>query len=383
MQSNLNGVELPNTCILDISATAKTLYSFHSGLFPVQIADLCSIIEAIVLNDHNYLIGDWRGLPEPYKAVLTPYLTKNILRMALTSQTSALINQPDKNSINLAKKAIEQGLTKSSIDDASYETNRLLNAEAELKAPAISLLRHLHHRAYFLKPKLEHHICDLYGCTREINNIIYETKKTDFFKTPFSLPYREIPPIAFEVFKITKSYDKIVDSIEQVRDKFTPLRNHLYNEWEVMNNPETPITQSSRIQEKLEKDWSKLISASKCIKVSQIKTNTVLLENGPKMMGVIAKNLFGLPEFDVEDEQIKEFIGECLELASSLIPNKFRIISTPVNSYLATPGTEIYIHLSRIFEDNPDYIAQLINKLAFDRSNIYHQQSKRDQSRFG
>lgn len=373
----------PNTCILDLSATAKTLHSFNSGIYPVQIADLCSIIEAIVLNDHILIVGNWQGFPEAYKDILIPYLKKNIFTIAPITQKSFRPDQSVNVNIQLAKNAVAQKLTKSSIEDAGYETTRLLNAEAELKAPAVALLRHLHNRCYFLKPNLEHHICDLYNCTRELNDIIFETKKTDFFKTPHALPYREIPPIAFEVFKITKTYDQLIDSIEQIREKFSPLRKHLFNEWEVMKAPSTPVSISREKLAKLEKEWRTLVSKSKCIKISQGITSTKLLATGAKTVGWMTKNAFGTVDTDESVDLFSEILGLVPDAIEAFKPNSFRLISKPVNSYLATSGPEIYTHLSRIFEENPDHIAELINKLAYDKSNIYHQQSHTKQIKAG
>ena len=55
-----------NVGLADLSGVAKVFYHLRYGFYPVEFADLCTLIDEIILREHIILVGKLETTPPQY-----------------------------------------------------------------------------------------------------------------------------------------------------------------------------------------------------------------------------------------------------------------------------------------------------------------------------
>jgi len=143
----------PNVGLADLSGVSKVFYHLRYQFYPVEFADLCTLIDEIVLREHIILVGKEGTTPKRYIDAIQPMIDAGVFRI-LVEPFRPIRNEPSSAALRGAAQAARADfLTAATVEDADLEVTRLLGAEVRFGASATVLLRNLHNFGVNRRPK--------------------------------------------------------------------------------------------------------------------------------------------------------------------------------------------------------------------------------------
>ena len=209
-----------NVGLADLSGVAKIFYHLRYRFYPVEFADLCTIIDEIVLRDHIVLVGKTETTPKRYLDAIEPLIAADVFRLLAEPVRPQRVAPPSAPLLTAARAAAASGLTMADVADADLEVTRLLGAEAKLHLPATVLLRNLHNFGVNRRPKFEHTVVDLVQRNRRL---AADARALHAEIQRHGPPVRgfvhlDVPPVALAVFKSAASFEQVIERILDLRD---------------------------------------------------------------------------------------------------------------------------------------------------------------------
>ncbi|MBY0562435.1 hypothetical protein, partial [Hyphomicrobium sp.] len=249
----------PNVGLADLSGVSKIFYHLRQRFYPVEFADLCTLIDEIVLRDHIVLVGKTETTPKHYLAAIQPLIDEGVFHV-LTEPFRPVRTEASSTAMRAAAQAAGRDmLTAASIEDADLEVTRLLGAEAKFGRPATVLLRNLHNFGVNRRPKFEHGIIDLVHRNRRLADDA-RTLHTEIQRN--GVPARglvklDVPPLALNVLKNSASFEQVIERLLDMRDTASELRYDTSVLVERLSNPATTLDQQADLTRKWEMKWRK------------------------------------------------------------------------------------------------------------------------------
>lgn len=361
--------EFENIGLLDLSGTGKTFLSFFSGFYPVECADLFTILETLVIRDKVLLIGKTNTTPESALDLLKPFINEGVIILNETPTPIEQLPNPNTNIREATKAALRQELTRGTYKDANYEVSRIVGAEQSLRIPSTVLLRNLQHYGYSRKPQFEHRLCSLVNKYQEISDLAYLIKEKDFNHHYTPPAIKPIPPIALEVLQVCRNIYDLHSATLEIREKHQKLRS-LYSRLNSMQYDRN--ISASKLASYIyswNNDWDRLndYTSKGCISIAE--TSSTLL----KKANFVGKLLYSC----VDPTTSAETLNAANELLQELRENQtnkiFRPLHKSVHNYIHTSPQMINMELSRVFEYDPKVIETKMRQLAFQEDNVWYQ----------
>lgn len=351
-----------NVGLADLSGVGKIFYHLRYRFLPVEFADLCTLIEEIVLRDHILLIGKGATTPKHYVDAIEPLIRAQVFQFNLKSTPIGRIERPSISALNASHSAYVQGLTKSTITDADLEITRLLGAEADLKIPATVLLRNLHNFGVARRPRFEHVLCDLVERNKKLAR---DAQSLHGEILRYGPPARgfvnlNLPPLALAVFERAASFEKVIEMILDLRAALTDLRNETRALNEQLSDPATPFEDFDRLIQEWETRWRMSWNTALASPMYVANTSVALLIRS----GLVVKSLCTGEWAGA----FKDGAGVLKDIYNEAQLRALRPLHRPVANYLNSSRNQMREHVSRVFETDPDRVDIMMHRLAAPKS---------------
>lgn len=353
----------PNAGLADLSGVSKIFYHLRQRFYPVEFADLCTLIDDIVLRDHVVLVGKTETTPKHYMAAIQPLIDEGVFRIlaepfrpARTETSSAAMRAA-------AQAAGRDMLTAASVEDADLEVTRLLGAEAKFGRPATVLLRNLHNFGVNRRPKFEHGIIDLVHRNRRLAD---DARALHIEIQRNGVPARgfvklDVPPLALTVLKNSASFEQVIERLLDMRDTASELRHDTSVLFERLSNPATTLDRQAELTRKWEKKWRKSWDDAVADRMFICNTSTAMLSKGFELVKSLG-DIRSWPDAVLKGIAV---VGDVREATSI---DALRSVHTPVRNYLLTSRGQMRAVVSRVFEKDPAVVDALMARLAAPNS---------------
>ena len=152
----------PNVGLADGRGIACTFDTLSTQFRAVEFADLCTLIEEIVLRERIVLTGRLERFPAALQQALKPFVEARVFLSFGRWHPVAKLDY-DENRVRASARVLTMGLSMASPEDARYEVSRLLGAEEICGGVSLPLLRNLQHFGLMQRPRFENQVWDLAG----------------------------------------------------------------------------------------------------------------------------------------------------------------------------------------------------------------------------
>lgn len=234
--------------LVDLSGITKTVNSLKERFNLNHFLDLCTFLEGVVLYDKLFLTftPEQNSLRE-----IRPYL-KCLYNHKVTESVEIKSELYDLEPHCAPHPSIR-------IQDAWYETRRLLTAEEELKMPALPLLRQRTFYEINAKVHEEHSICNLIGKYEGLKKSLENLRNlhTLNLENYLSVP---LPPIATQILTMSSNIDAVFENALEVREQYTKLRKSLRQLRNDLLDPSITPFQKNKYTVQWKKSWDSLLA---------------------------------------------------------------------------------------------------------------------------
>ncbi len=353
----------PNVGLADLSGVSKSFFHLRYQFYPVEFADLCTLIDEIVLRDHIILVGKVGTTPQKYLDAIKPLVDAGVFqilaeafRPAKTETSSAALRAA-------AKAANSDGLTAALVEDADLEVTRLLGAEAKFGTSSTVLLRNLHNFGVNRRPKFEHSIIDL---VQRNKRLAMDARALHAEIQRHGVPARgfvqlDVPPLALTVLKNSASFEQVIERLLDLRETASELRNDTSILYERLLHPGTSVELHAELIREWEKKWRKSWEEAIAGKIFICNTSTTMLSKCFELVR-------SLGDIQSWHEAVMKGIGVLGDVREASSVDALRAVHTPVRNYLLSSRAEMNAAVSRVFEKDPEIIDALMQRLAAPNS---------------
>lgn len=353
----------PNVGLADLSGVSKIFYHLRQRFYPVEFADLCTLIDEIVLREHIVLVGNVETTPGRYIKAIQPLIDAKVFQILAEPFRPIRTEISSAALLAAAQAAGRDGLTAAMVQDADLEVTRLLGAEAKFGRPATVLLRNLHNFGVNRRPKFEHGVIDLVQRNRRLAD---DARALHAEIQRNGVPVRgfvhlDVPPLALAVLKNSASFEQVIERILDMRDMASVLRHDTSVLIERLSNPATTVEMHAELIRNWEKKWRKSWDSAIAEKIFICNTSTAFLAKGAELVRSLG---------DIQSWSDAALKGIALfrDVREATSIDALRPVHTPVRNYLLSSRGEMKAVVSRVFEKDPQVIDTLMKRLAAPNS---------------
>jgi hypothetical protein len=360
---NFGGLSFPpNVGLADLSGVGKIFYALRYRFLPIEFADLCTLIDEIVLRDHIVLVGKRATTPQKYQDAIAQLVNAGVFRLQLESTAIQRIARPPQALIEASHAASVRGLTVATVIDADLEVTRLLGAEAQLKIPATVLLRNLHHFGVARRPRFEHAICDLVHRNKKLaEDAAYLHTEIQTYGPPLrGFIGVNVPPLAFSVLQRAHSFEQLIERILDLRTELVELRADALALHEQLSDPTVTVEKQKDLLRTWDRKWRKSWDDATANRVLIANTSVGLLARGATLVRALGTHAWG--------DAFMQGVRALKDLHEAESTRALRQLHTPVRNYLLSSREQMSASVSRIFETDPAKIDRLMKQLAAPNS---------------
>lgn len=334
-----------SSAIVDYSAFEKTLNDIFEGFEEMRFMDLCVLIEGIVLYDKLVIIGKTDasfGRNPNYKNA--DILVKNDVAVEYADKIAY---------VNIKKRHCREDVEQSSdrghsLEDAWYETKRLLGAEKKLGIPALRLEREKFYYSENALVNVDNKLCfNLYGHYSDLRDALQNFRK-NMSSNYGNYEVIPVPPLPLILFERMGRWDKKVfwDCLFELRDEYRNLRKELINLKEIMCSPcVSPLDKKAKY-DKWIKIWNTLNINDK---YKNAHTNLIFSNvNFLEFSGIFTET--SLEKAVNADKLVKQLCGWAEKEFYSW---KIRLLHETSNNYVRKSDYELNQEIMRLFQIKP------------------------------
>ena len=348
----------PNVGLADLSGVAKVFYHLRSRFYPVEFADLCTLIDEIVLRDHIILVGKTATTPRQYLDAISQLTDAGVFQYLAEPVTPQRLARQSAELIAAADAASQRGLTKATVEDAELEITRLLGAEVKLRRPATILMRNLHNFGVSRRPKFEHSIVDLVSknqqLARDARRLHAEILRNGPPRRGFV--HVDAPPLSLAVLKSAASFEQLIERILDVRDQQARLRADTAVLHERLCDPRTSLAEEETLLRDWEGKWRKSWDGAVAARLLICNTSAQLIG---KTIGIVSA--LNAPSWS---EGFSKAAGTIKDFHDATSLRALRPLHTPVRDYLLTTRKQMAAAISRVWEQDPAVIDALMHEIS-------------------
>lgn len=342
-----------SSVLVDYSALEKTLNDIFDRFEDMRFMDLCVLIEGIVLYDKLVIIGKRNisfGKDSNYKN--TDVLIKNGVAVEYSQKIA---------NVNIEKKHCGEDIEQSrdpgySLEDAWYETKRLIGAEKKLGIPALRLEREKFYYSENALVNVDNKLCfNLYGHYSDLSEALKNFRK-NISSNYGNYDVIPVPPLPLILFERMSCWDKKIfwDCLLELRDEYQSLRKELINLKEIMSSPQiSPLVKKEKY-DKWVKIWNTLNVSEK---YKNMNTNLILSSvNFINFSGTFTET--SLKKAVNADKLVKQLF-EWAE--KEFYSWKIRLLHETSNNYVRKSDYELNQEIVRLFQIKPKKLDKLHN----------------------
>lgn len=348
----------PNVGLADLSGVGKVFHALRYRFLPIEFADLCTLIDEIVLRDHIVLVGKRSTTPQKYQDAIAQLISAGVFRLQLESTPIQRIARPPPALLEASHAASVGGLTAATVIDADLEVTRLLGAEAQLKIPATVLLRNLHHFGVARRPRFEHAICDL---VRKNKKLAEDAFFLHAEIQTYGPPVRgfigvNVPPLALSVLERSHSFEQVIERILDLRAELAELRIDALRLHEQLADPNTTVDRQKELLRAWDRKWRKSWDNATANRVLIANTSVGLLARSAALVRALGTHAWG--------DAFVQGVSVLKDLREAEGTRALRQLHTPVRNYLLSSREQMSASVSRVFETDPKKIDRLMRQIA-------------------
>jgi hypothetical protein len=239
---------------LDASALAKTSFSLKRKFSLIELLDLCSITEQLVLRDAIILTRSVYQVPQPMLEQITPWLNSDAILIAPSNPKPIKVSEAPNTPIFTSHPDVANH-EKTTQQDAYRESGRLLGAQEAFKRSAMPLIRNFKTYDTLTKPKFSQlafdHVARYQDDVDDLQKLLQELNK--------GIPnyvHMNFPPIALKILREAKSFDDIIKLSLQYRVAYSGLRKKMSEFEEMFRDPSIPPIKKMKEKQKWINAWN-------------------------------------------------------------------------------------------------------------------------------
>lgn len=348
----------PNVGLADGRGIASTLDTLSFRFRAVEFADLCTIIEEIVLRERIIITGQIDRFKPQHRQALAPLLDAGVL--VPYGRPHPLAKLPyDENQLRASARVLGMGLSMVSPEDARFEVSRLLGAEQASGGIALPLLRNLQHYGLLQRPRFENHVWDLAGRYRTLSEVAQRYR--DHHQRLKQLPTMGIPPLALEVIGRCKSVNDICAETLQMRDDLARLRRLMTELEENLCSDRLSPADAIAIEKLWRERWDREVAATEHMgRMALARTCLPLISHGPKIVAAYTSS-DPIPALEVLSDLIQR-------LPPALGFMQLRPLHRPVSNYMQMTDEDMRRAVATLWREDLIRIDDDMRRLAHTRS---------------
>lgn len=324
--------------LVDMSGFGKTLNDIQGGFSALEFFDFCTAVEGIVLFDELLPVGDMDKCPENWKQHFD-YLAENgVIGHPITNSKIAKLNED----INLRGGYISisgNKTSRSTLQDAYFESSRLIGAEDSSGIPALSLVRHRPIYERHAKLKEMHTVCCLVSQYSSLDKALQQIRNVS--RLEFA-PYVTLPIPAIPLMVVSRSMNKeqlLIRSLE-LREEYSGLRASLTELRAMFANPDISPKEKQNYKTSWMKTWATL---------DKYKTSglTLKLADASKDKISVERSLDGI---GLDSFQLSKILEKLIERGVEVFhTQRIRALHSTARSYMDTTDGQINREIRRLY----------------------------------
>ena len=263
----------PNDALIDYAGVLKTVGDLQDRFSLLNFLDYCAIVEGLVLHERLVMVGatphaqsEESGISQKIVEKLKDWIDAGVL--VFDESPSAIQDVPaqleDLKRLGSAmdrlhRTGAERRGEKAALglEDAWFESSRIIAAEKSRGRPALPLLRQA---PYYEKSALvpeDHAVCDLVARYSSLKNALEALR--DQSRVP-AKPYLAVPvpPLALQTLQRCKSPDDLLQSALETRERYAKLRASLRQLRSMLLDPDLAPEKRLAHIESWERSWKTL-----------------------------------------------------------------------------------------------------------------------------
>ena len=331
------------TALVDYSGLGKTVNYLLTGFKEFSIVnflDFCTILEAVVLYDKLIVVGDPKKENDNFFGPLKELSKNGILEHESQRSRIAKIPRPfsrEQRSYYSHSYSRSKKDELINIEDAWFETGRIIGAEREYGCSALALLRQKPLYEKYAYVSEEHSVCDLIGHYKSLKEALLNIRESTSYSKYFVVP---VPPISLIILQNSKNSYELFNMALDLRDKYKKLRNSLKQLREDLADDSISPRKKLKLIKSWQKSWKTLEKYHQC-SFFEIANTTNQLVN-------IDKALDG---FDIDSLRLDKIIKLLLSYGENIYRSwRGRILHNTAENYLSTANAEVNKEIKKLFK---------------------------------
>lgn len=263
-----------NDVVLDIDMVALLLAGLYQERDLFHALQFCSLAEQLVLRDEITITtieddqpptnddAEGRNL---VKEMLASWQAAGVISYETISSTAARnLQQKDPFAVKIS--ALPDIKPENSIDADSdafgsvvLQAGNALHAERIFERPASLMPLQLIFYEISANVRADHSVCDLSGHYSSLSSTVVAMRQQVRID-PSAYVTVPLPPIGYEVFSQTRSFDNVFSSALTVREEFTELRTKLRQLQQLLDDPSVSLKDKVRHRAKWKAAWESIHS---------------------------------------------------------------------------------------------------------------------------
>ena len=263
-----------NDVVLDIDMVALLLAGLYQERDLFHALQFCSLAEQLVLRDEITITTIEDDQPPAnddtegrnlVKEMLASWQAAGVISYETISSTAARnLQQKDPFAVKIsALPDIKPGNSIDADSDAFgsvvLQAGNALHAERIFERPASLMPLQLIFYEISANVRADHSVCDLSGHYSSLSSTVVAMRQQVRID-PSAYVTVPLPPIGYEVFSQTRSFDNVFASALTVREEFTELRTKLRQLQQLLDDPSVSLKDKVRHRAKWKAGWESIHS---------------------------------------------------------------------------------------------------------------------------
>jgi len=263
-----------NDVVLDIDMVALLLAGLYQERDLFHALQFCSLAEQLVLRDEITITTIEDDQPSTnddaegrnlVKEMLASWQAAGVISYeTITSTAARNLQQKDPFAVRIS--ALPDIKPENSIDADSdafgsvvLQAGNALHAERIFERPASLMPLQLIFYEISANVRADHSVCDLSGHYSSLSSTVVAMRQQVRID-PSAYVTVPLPPIGYEVFSQTRSFDNVFASALTVREEFTELRTKLRQLQQLLDDPSVSLKDKVRHRAKWKAGWESIHS---------------------------------------------------------------------------------------------------------------------------
>jgi hypothetical protein len=300
-----------NDAIVDYAGILKTVGDLQDRFSLMNLLDYCVIVEGLVLHNRLVMVGSTPHAASAESRVgrtisekLKPWLDEGVLVFDTEPAPLQDIQRMTNDLVTIGNSTRDAQSQYRRLENAFFETGRLVAAEKARRRPALPLLRQAPYYERSANVPQDHAVCNLIGKYRTLKDALESMRdNTRLQLQPYiAVP---VPPLALSALQKCKHPQDILTAALELRQQFRKLRDALGDLRELLLDPAVPPSKKTDHIASWQRTWQTLDDWTRGAALLQLANSSNEMLDANKMFD-------GL---DVEDVKWSVLVKKLLEKA--------------------------------------------------------------------